>query len=197
MKFTILVSKLLPYYYRNHLFVSPDEITIQPPLIDSEYVIDFPVDITKYCKKDFENIKIGWETIKSIAELGHFIGIISWHGKIVHRSIVQIRGIASMEGDRHAFSLNPNEMYVHSCYTSSDHRGQGLYTAILHQIIKFALLPEKPTKIFIACRRENFSSVRGIQRSGFKYLKSSAVIGAVAGRVRLRVWYMDDSMDNA
>jgi len=183
-----------PYFFRNHLFVHRKEGCLQAITVDPEYQIEYPVDIANLTNDELADIEIDCKALNARREAGDLIGVVSWRGRIVHRSLVQTRGTAHMEGDPRAFPLARNEIYVHYCYTTTDHRGKGIYPAMLHRIIRYSSKSLNPCEIFIACRRENTSSVRSIQKAGFQYLKSSAVLGVLRGRIRLRWWYVNETL---
>ncbi len=194
MRIRQIISGQSPYFFRNYLFVHSTEGCLQSPTVDPEYRIEFPFDIANLTNDELADIEIDWKALNARKEQGDLVGVVSWRGRIVHRSLVQTRGTAHMEGDPRAFPLARDEMYVHYCYTASDHRGKGLYPAMLHRIITYSSEQANPCEIFIACRRENTSSVRSIQKAGFHYLKSSAVLGVLTGRIRLRWWYVNTTM---
>jgi RimJ/RimL family protein N-acetyltransferase len=194
MKIAGLYFRLAPYFFRNHLFVHRTEGCLQPPTVDPEYRIEFPFDVANLTNGELADVATDWKALNARREQGDLVGVVLWRGRIVHRSLVQTRGTAQMEGDPRAFPLARDEMYVHYCYTALDHRGKGLYPAMLHRIITCSSKSANPCEIFIACRRENTSSVRSIQRAGFRYLKSSVVLGVLAGRIRLRWWYVNAAM---
>jgi len=183
-----------PYFFRNHLFVHREEKCLQTITVDPEYLIGFPVDIVNLTNYQLADIKTDCKTLNARREAGDLIGLVSWRGQIVHRSFVQTRGTAGMEGDPRAFLLARNEMYVHYCYTASAHRGKGIYPSMLQRIMTYSSLHANSCNIFIACRRENTSSVRCIQKAGFHYLKSSAILGVLRGRIRLRRWYVNTTL---
>ena len=197
MKIARLFIRLAPYFFRNHLFINRPKECLQPPSVDPEYRIEFPCDVDHLMDDDLADIATDKKAMHARQQQGDLFGIVSWRDRIVHRSLVQTRGMAGMEGDPRAFLLKRDEMYVHYCYTASNHRGKGIYPAMLHHIITYSSERANPCAVFIACRRENASSVRGIQRAGFCYLKSSAIFGMLLGRVRIRCWYIDTRMARA
>lgn len=194
MKIAKLFFKVAPYLFRNHLFVSPLRVTQLNPTLDSEYIIKFPADLSYITNNELLDIDTNWKSLNDANKLGNLFCFVTWRGQLVHRSIIQTKGIVQMEGDRRAFNLATDEFYIHSCYTQSNHRGKGLYTAVLHYILTTYSISENPAKIFIACRQENSSSIHGIQRAGFIYLKSSMIIGILSGMLRIRCWYSKSDM---
>jgi len=189
-----LFNRVAPYFFRNHLFVYCKKECPLPIPIDLDYRIEFPFNISNLTNDELADIQINCETLKARQDEGDLIGVALRRGRVVHRLLLQTKGKVHMEGDPNAFSLARNEMYLHYGYTATDHRGRGILPAMLHRIIMYNSETANAGKIFAACRRENTSSVRGIQRVGFRYLKSSAVLGVLSGKVRLRLWYVDKNM---
>ena len=194
MKIVRLFIRLTPYFFRNHLFIHRPEECLQPPSLDPEYRIEFPCDVAHMTDDDLADIATDRKALHARQQQGDLFGIVSWRGQIVHRLLVQTRGMAVMEGDPRAFLLKRDEIYAHYGYTALNHRGKGILPAMLHRIITYSSERANPCAIFAACRRENASSARGIQRAGFRYLKSSAILGMLSGRVRIRCWYVDTRM---
>ncbi len=64
--------------------------------------------------------------------------------------------------------LIKGEIYIHGCFVSQKHRGKGLYPYMLHHILK----NEDFKKALIACSFLNKSSIRGIEKAGFKLEKT-------------------------
>lgn len=196
--FARLGAAVQPYFYRNHLFVAETGLAFATPgaRTDSDVEVVFPFETSRLSDSLLQEVEITADSLQSRHLAGDEIGLVLWQNRVIHRSLLQCRGTASMEGDRNAFVLQPRERYIHSCLTSLEHRGKGLYAAMLRHILRELSISDSGLKVFIACRQENSASVRAIQRAGFAYLKSSTVLGFASGRVRYRSWNVDHSFRN-
>ena len=199
MNFLARLARARPFYYRNHLFAldASAAIELSDLPLTPNYRLEFPVDPATV--RDEHLAEVGWTRamIEERARAGDQLGLV-WRGeRIAHRTLVQRAGWASMEGDRAAFHVGARDVYVHSCYTSPDDRGHGLYPAMLRTAARYYARTEPATRIYIACRQENAPSVKAIRRAGFRYLRSSRVLGLAGGRLRLRRWYETDAMRDA
>ena len=190
LKIKNIITKIVPYYFKNHLFVSNKQVNIDFTIQSKDYTIHFPADLSIISKFDLSKIDFTIEDFKKILHSNDDILIVTWKKEIVHRTILQRQGKVLMEGDRNAFILNQNESYVHSCFTSIEHRSKGLYTYVLNYILNTSINSAIPFKVFIACRQKNIASVRGIIKAGFKYHKSSKILGILSGIIRFRIWYI-------
>jgi hypothetical protein len=190
LKIQNIILKITPYYYKNHLFISTNQIKLDFTKQANEYTIHFPADLSIISKFSSSKIDFTIEDFKKILQCSNQILIVTWKKEIVHRTILQNHGKVLMEGDRNAFILNQNERYVHSCFTSFEHRSKGLYTYVLNYILNTSISNTIPIKVFIACRQKNIASVRGITKAGFKYYKSSKILGILSGIFRYRIWYI-------
>lgn len=185
-----MILKITPYYYKNHLFISNNQVNLDFAKQLNDYTIHFPADLSIISKYNSSKIDFTIEDFKKILQSNNQILIVTWKKEIVHRTILQNQGKVLMEGDRNAFILNQNERYVHSCFTSIEHRSKGLYTYVLNYILNTSISSTIPIKVFIACRQKNIASVRGITKAGFKYHKSSKILGILSGIFRFRIWYI-------
>lgn len=195
MKIHRIFFKIMPYLFRNHLFIFRTEKKLYLDTLDKEYQIGFPFDINNLANDQLSDVMIDCKDLYTRKKQGDLIGVIIWQSRIVHRSLLQIKGTAKMEGDPHAFTLAADENYIHYCYTAYGHRGKGLYPAMLRHIVSETAKKTHHSKIFTACRKKNISSIRAIQKAGFQYFKSSFVLGFLEGRLRLRFWYVDTNVE--
>ncbi len=105
------------------------------------------------------------ETFRRFLEQGD-VGYYAYlDGKCCHRSWIQ-------KGPKWV-SINPfvqmkiekNEGYIHYCETAPWARGKGIYPSVLSRIAKDHKNLEN---IFIAVESENVSSIRGVEKAGFR-----------------------------
>jgi GNAT superfamily N-acetyltransferase len=89
-------------------------------------------------------------------------GTIAAYGWVTH-------GVESVGELERVFHLQRDEAYVWDCVTLPDWRGQGLYSALLSQII-YGLHGEGVPRIWIGASRHNRPSVRGIASAGFRHV---------------------------
>ncbi len=187
-------ASLRPYFYRNYLFVAETGPTYEATQasLDPAYRFSFPVESSQLSDVALRDVTTTASSLRARQASGEQIGLVVWRDRVVHRSLLQRRGTAPMEGDRKAFELRESDRYIHSCYTSPEQRGKGLYAAMLQHILSALSATDPGLRVYIACRQENEASVRAIRRAGFVYAKSSQVFGVASGRVRYRRWYIDD-----
>ena len=79
--------------------------------------------------------------------------------------------------------LKSNQIFIHYCETAEHARGMGLYPSVLAYISKIYFSQE----IFIAVEKNNTSSIRGIEKAGFKsyaYHQSICLFGVVIRKVK-------------
>jgi hypothetical protein len=188
------MKAFFPYLIRNHLFVHRGAPASLRPKSDPQRVIDFPSNVSNVSEAALKNIAIDRRSLSARVDQGDLIGLYYAEGRLVHRSLLQTRGIAAMEGDPRAFPLGSGKAYIHYCYTASDFRGRGAYSEMLIHIAARNWVGEKPAEIYIACRADNKPSIKGILRAGFQYVKSGSVIGIFRGRVRVRRWFLSPEL---
>lgn len=64
-------------------------------------------------------------------------------------------------------SLAPCQVEIKYCLTLPEYRGQGIYPRVLKHITAYCSV-RNVTDIFIAVNHDNFPSIRGIEKAGFK-----------------------------
>lgn len=57
---------------------------------------------------------------------------------------------------------------VGDCYTHPDYRGKSIYPYAIHYIAKKMLIENKKDEVFMIVNRDNTSSIKGIEKAGFK-----------------------------
>lgn len=92
--------------------------------------------------------------------------ILKYEDRIVTYGWVT-RGIEQVGELEREFHLYDNEAYIWDCGTIAQFRGQGLYSALLSQLI-YHLHVEGVPRIWIGASRQNQPSIRGIVNAGFK-----------------------------
>jgi GNAT superfamily N-acetyltransferase len=65
--------------------------------------------------------------------------------------------------------LNRDEALIHDCNVSEEYRGKGIYPAMLAFLLRL-LFREKVARVLIDTEVNNFASVSGIEKVGFKLL---------------------------
>lgn len=61
---------------------------------------------------------------------------------------------------------------IGDCFTHFDYRGKSIYSFVLNYIAKEMLLENKSKELFIIVNSTNISSIRGIEKAGFKKIAS-------------------------
>ena len=124
------------------------------------------------------------ETLIAQISTGDLIGVALYEGRVVHHSLAQTRGTVVTESARGAFELQDKDAYIHYCKTSPGHRGKGLYTMMLRNMLT-ALAQEGYRNAYISCAQYNTASVRGILMAGFAYEYSEKALWLLSGHLRL------------
>lgn len=57
---------------------------------------------------------------------------------------------------------------IGDCYTHPNYRGQSIYPFVIHSIAKEVLLDAKKTAVFMIVNQDNLSSIKGIEKAGFR-----------------------------
>lgn len=68
-------------------------------------------------------------------------------------------------GEAHAVPM------ISNCFTFPEHRGQGLYPRILRAVCH-SLSAEGQRRVIVTCAIDNLASIRGIEKAGFKHVKT-------------------------
>ncbi|HWI53272.1 MAG TPA: GNAT family N-acetyltransferase [Symbiobacteriaceae bacterium] len=91
----------------------------------------------------------------------------AWAGGVcVHHSWVTTQD--SLIGEVHGrIKVAAGEAYVYDCFTSAESRGQGIFPAVLSHIGR-GLVSSGTLRIWIAVEHENRSSIKAIERAGFR-----------------------------
>lgn len=65
--------------------------------------------------------------------------------------------------------LKSNDIHIGPCFTHPDYRGQGIYPAVIQRITTdFGLNSEKGPHGYMIVDEKNVSSIRGVEKAGFK-----------------------------
>ena len=187
------IRSLFPIVHRNYLFSCiPGRVLPDTEQMSFEnYRLIYPCPKRSLTPDMLAAIGLDQRSLDYRLEAGDNLGVILYEDRIAHRSLVQTRGFAAMEGDTRAIRLLPGQIYVHYCETVTDQRGRGLYSTMLKAIISATLNEANVNEILIACHQGNVSSIRGILRAGFTYKRSSIAISAFRGQLRYSYWYSE------
>jgi RimJ/RimL family protein N-acetyltransferase len=60
---------------------------------------------------------------------------------------------------------------ISNCFTFPPHRGQGFYPRMLQAICR-SLASQGQRRVIITCATDNFASIRGIEKAGFRRVKT-------------------------
>ena len=83
---------------------------------------------------------------------------------IVGHAVLKPWGIKGYQAD---FWMNKN--YIHYGYVDPEYRGKGIYPYMLVYLARKLFQKEDGSKIYIRADYKNYSSIRGIEKAGFKY----------------------------
>lgn len=87
-----------------------------------------------------------------------YIYYVEDNEQIVHTSYVMKKSYKFPFMKKDDFEVGP-------CFTISEYRGKGIYPSVINKI-KHDMLTEK-NRIYMIVRRDNKSSIKGIEKSGF------------------------------
>ncbi len=175
----------------NHLFYFEKNMPLDTPLktLPERMRLIYPCRFSDLSISMFDGTDNEYNNIRERVNQGDKLGIIVFHGQIVHRSLVQTAGMAAMEADPRAVQLNPGEIYIHWCETPPSFSGLGLYSSMLSRILQYSKTESDFRKAYIACRQDNVASIKGILKAGFRYCRSSKAFSLLGGTMSHSSWY--------
>ncbi len=141
----------------------------------AERIMNHSVSIAKGKFSDLESArkqleKVPWEFKCDLYDDVQDFFIYKENGKIGHISWLYYMG-----DPNRILRLGDEEAEVKFCLTLPEHRGKGLYPAAL-KVIQGYLKDRGYRRCFICVKDDNVSSIRGIEKSGYR----------LAGSVRVR-----------
>jgi hypothetical protein len=179
--------RLFPSLHRNYVFhASLDALADTAASIPGNYDVIFPADPLTFADK-MSGVHLSQAMLRERVELGDLLGVIICEDRVVHRSLLQKRGRAQLEGDRRGFPLQASQAFIHSCETAPDHRGRALYARMLGYILHWTR-DAGYHEALISCAQSNLASIRGILKAGFHFHASATVLSAFWERVTW-VWW--------
>ncbi len=106
------------------------------------------------------NIKYAFETMVKDS----VIILAKWKGEVAGHAVLKPAGI---KGCCNNFWERKN--YIHYCYVAPMYRGKGIYPYMLTYLVQKAFMLQMGDVIYINADRKNNSSIRGMQKAGFRY----------------------------
>lgn len=67
-------------------------------------------------------------------------------------------------------TLNNDEIFLHSCFVTSENRGEGVHLSLLHERLRDYSKNGRYKKAYIGVLSANIGSIKGIEKAGFKEL---------------------------
>jgi hypothetical protein len=64
--------------------------------------------------------------------------------------------------------INKKGLAIGECYTKEEFKGKSIYPFVINYIAREEILKNNQTEVFIVVNRDNSSSIRGIEKAGFK-----------------------------
>ena len=84
--------------------------------------------------------------------------------EVAGHAVLKPWGIKGFQPD-----LWKNKNYIHYCYVDPSYRGKGIYPYMLVYLARKVFQVQSDNKIYISTDCKNCSSIRGIEKAGFKY----------------------------
>jgi hypothetical protein len=182
--------RLFPSLHRNYVFrVKLDALTELTTSVPDAYTVIFPADPFAFAD-NMGDVHLSRVALRERIDLGDLLGVITCEDKVVHRSLMQQRGWAQLEGDRRGFPLQATQAFIHSCETAGDHRSRALYAHMLGCILHWAQRAGYQEAL-ISCAQSNIASIRGILKAGFRFHASTTVLSAGWERLAWVRWSYD------
>lgn len=104
---------------------------------------------------------------KYLAEGRYGVAAMAGSGMAGHAwAYVCRKNICQVDG---YFSLRQREALIHDCHVKADQRGKNIYPALLINLCARLFLEAGVQRIFIDTETTNQASLRGIEKTGFKY----------------------------
>lgn len=144
------------------------EATIQKASEDNIHdVLDFqPIQMVTIFKK-----------FLLIGDVGYLAYL---HNKCVHRSWVKENEQDVYPIWAWKYKLKLNEVIIHFCETAPEARGNNIYSHVLFKIIS----DYSANKVLIAVDKTNISSIKGIEKVGFRLRESMNTLVVLGMRIK-------------
>ena len=145
----------------------------------------FPAE-SGYLSTDLiRDLDISMDELQRRLDAGDLLALVVHKGRGAHRTLVQTRGWAALEGCRKGFHLETGEAFIHYCMTSPACRGLGIYPRVLEAIASH-LGAGGLRRLYIASNIRNEASAIGILKAGFRPDRTIRVAGCLGGRLAFR-----------
>ena len=127
---------------------------------------DIDVLIYKLSTVNFKNVNTNFDyKLKISVNRSNIVYSLINNTELVHKSVlfkkVHLLNAISERGE-----------VIGDCYTDIKYRGEGIYPKMLNKIAKEYTKTHSDCNLFIVVDKSNLSSIRGIEKSGFKLYKS-------------------------
>ena len=133
-----------------------------------------PITIRKAELGDLEIVEHDLKPIPWEFQVHRFDGVKDFFTAVDNKKIRHISWIYYQDDPNRFIRLGSKDAEIKYCLTLPEHRGKGIYPAVLREVIGY--LKEKGfMRVFITVQEDNIPSIRGIEKAGFKCV----------GRVRL------------
>lgn len=129
-----------------------------PPLDDVAIGKGAKVDLEK-ARKDIHPLP--WEF-----QCDEYDGVEDFFVAKDSNGIQHISWVYTKEHHNRLLVLKKNEAEIKFCLTLPALRGRGIYPRVIHAIICY-LKSQGMSRVFMCVHRDNYSSIRGIEKSGF------------------------------
>lgn len=167
--FRIYLNKLIPSFFQFQTFLiyrfDLGELKEQPENTDVEFIrVEHPDHETFQLFQESFPAKIFEERLKETNQIMY----VALKNKQVSGYGWLATSYLDIETIQYNYSLKSDEAFIHACYVPKHCRGMGIYSAMLRKM----LLDSKNEgfkKVYIGVSSANAGSVRGIEKTGFKF----------------------------
>jgi len=145
----------------------------------------FPAESGRLPADLLGDLDLSMDELQRRLDAGDLLALVLHKGRGAHRTLVQTRGWAALEGCRKGFRLEAGEAFIHYCMTSPACRGLGIYPRVLEAIASH-LGAGGLRRLYIASNIRNEASAIGILKAGFRPDRTIRVAGCLGGRLAFR-----------
>jgi hypothetical protein len=192
----IIPNRLRPIYLRKEYNIYSKDLN---DAVEIKEVFDFKIlkssnELESLCTNGyFISELISSDTIqKGFENKSQLLACVFHEKLLVHTTWFSYSSLHSVFDSifRSGMFEEDNVGYIGPCQTSEMFRGRGIYTIVLENVCSY-LFRKGVKKALINCRANNYSSIKGILKAGFK-LKSTMVSVTILGQNSKKILFKNE-----
>lgn len=142
-----------------------------PPIVSIHDTVSFEVVSAENVERvlDFRS-STQLSAFLSFLQAGDRIGLYAIaRGRVVGHAWAYRSRHRPRTGSRY-FRIEEGDAWIHYCSVDENFRGQRIYGAMLHELVRRLSADDGTTRILIDTKRDNKPSIKGIEKAGFVFL---------------------------